>query len=321
MISSPRHLLFLLSASLALCSAQIISPSKGQVIEFVPVQDDEASCLTADSNTDGAAVYLAQCDLDLANRAWNATVGVQTGGPLTVFGNKCLDVKDGVDADGTQLQVWTCGAGNPNQQFFINTTDGTIRWNKDTTKCLDLTGGSITDGTPVQIWTCFAGDNNQQWSAFPLGTPIAVVPGGFSRFGRPIPAIHEDGCLTAGDNVNGADVVFEVCSGTVLQNWTLTAGSSISGPGPVGQLKIGPDNKCLDVTNGNTTDGTKLQMWDCVDGNTNQLWTVNGDTTIRWANSNPAKCVDLTNGDLANGTPIQIWDCVKFNSNQQWPGI
>jgi hypothetical protein len=128
--------------------------------------------------------------------------------------------------------------------------------------------------------------------------------GGTASFEKLIPAINEDGCLTASDNKNGADVVFEKCSGTILQDWILTAGSSISGPGRVGQIKIGPDNKCLDVKNGNSTDGAKLQVWECVEGDKNQLWTVNGDTTIRWANSNPAKCVDLTNGDLADGTQV-----------------
>lgn len=55
--------------------------------------------------------------------------------------------------------------------------------------------------------------------------------------------------------------------------------------GPVTQIRIFGD-KCLDVTDGNDSNGQKLQIWTCYDGNTNQLWTVNGDSTIRWAGHN-----------------------------------
>jgi hypothetical protein len=52
----------------------------------------------------------------------NATLtGVQwnfTNGTVRAFRNKCLDVTNGKDANGVQLQIWTCFKGNTNQQWY-----------------------------------------------------------------------------------------------------------------------------------------------------------------------------------------------------------
>jgi hypothetical protein len=74
-------------------------------------------------------------------------------------------------------------------------------------------------------------------------------------------------------------------------------------------------NKCLDLTNGNQANGNHLQIWDCVSGNSNQEWLLQGNV-LRWAHGN--KCMDLTDGSTANGNPIQVWDCFTGNRNQQW---
>ncbi|KAJ7715693.1 hypothetical protein B0H14DRAFT_3632990 [Mycena olivaceomarginata] len=42
------------------------------------------------------------------------------------------------------------------------------------------------------------------------------------------------------------------------------------------------ETKCLNVSNGATADGTKLQIWTCAVGNTNQMWTFSGNT-IQWS--------------------------------------
>ena len=70
-------------------------------------------CLTAASNTDGAQVSIQACT------GADAQQWTFEGGSVNLFGNtKCLDIIDGVNADGTKLQIWDCGSGNPNQQFY-----------------------------------------------------------------------------------------------------------------------------------------------------------------------------------------------------------
>lgn len=111
------------------------------------------NCWTAASNSDGAAVTLQKCGAPgNAAQQFIFTGGTSGAGQVKVYGNKCLDVKDGADNSGTRLQIWTCGNGNQNQQFSVS-SDGTakkaVHWAKDSNKCVDLTGGSQSGGTPV----------------------------------------------------------------------------------------------------------------------------------------------------------------------------
>ncbi|KAJ6560394.1 ricin B lectin domain-containing protein [Mycena capillaripes] len=118
-------------------------------------------------------------------------------------------------------------------------------------------------------------------------------------------------CLSAVSNADGAAVVLGDCTSANAQ-WTVPKGG-----GNAGTLQIF-GNKCLDVTNGATTNGNKLQIWTCATANTNQLFVPSGfgGGTIQW--SGTSKCLDTTDGVLADGTPIQIWDCDSNNRNQQW---
>ena len=70
-------------------------------------------CLTAEGTENGASVDIQPCHA-LANQAW-----LFTGGTVNIFNStKCLDVKDGADADGTLIQLWDCTPGNTNQQWY-----------------------------------------------------------------------------------------------------------------------------------------------------------------------------------------------------------
>ncbi|BBH64637.1 hydrolase [Actinoplanes sp. OR16] len=69
-------------------------------------------------------------------------------------------------------------------------------------------------------------------------------------------------------------------------------------------LKSNFNGRCIDIPNGNSADGTRLQMWDC-NGTSAQRWTFNTDGTLRAL----GKCMDPAGGALANGTPIQLVTC------------
>jgi len=121
-------------------------------------------------------------------------------------------------------------------------------------------------------------------------------------------------CLTASSNADGASVVIQECgNATDANSWLVPNGES-----NVGTLQIFGD-KCLDVTNGNTADGTLLQIWTCAEGNTNQMWIPVSDQSITWSGED--KCVDLTNGVLTDGNQVQIWDCSTGNDNQKWNAV
>lgn len=133
-------------------------------------------------------------------------------------------------------------------------------------------------------------------------------------------------CLQASGNYDGAPVTIANC-GTfngAQREWIVVKGGAEEGTtnkGPVTQIKIYGD-KCLDVPNGNNSNGQKLQIWTCYDGNNNQKWRVNGDGAFQWAGHN--KCLDLTDGNLADGTQVQIWQCgtpESPNINQSWNAV
>ncbi|HWS39321.1 MAG TPA: beta-1,3-glucanase family protein [Actinoplanes sp.] len=72
------------------------------------------------------------------------------------------------------------------------------------------------------------------------------------------------------------------------------------------------NNKCLDVPNGDFSDGVQVQMWNC-NGTAAQKWEATGGT-LKTGNN---KCLDVAWGSTANGAAIQIANC-SGNAAQQW---
>ncbi|KAJ7708044.1 ricin B lectin domain-containing protein [Mycena rosella] len=190
---------------------------------------------------------------------------------IQVFGDKCIDVTNGVNADGTKLQIWTCSEGN-NNQLWTSLNDFTFQWS-GTNKCIDLSDSKITDGNALQIWTCGSGsigNSNQKW------------------IGEPNPDTA-DTVITAASNADGAAVVLLDCDDTSSTN---SSGGNVTWTVPVSpltsQIKT-YDNKCLDVPNGSTANGVKLQLWTCTAGNTNQLFKVRPEfSPIEWSEKRSA---------------------------------
>ncbi|MEU9889232.1 carbohydrate-binding protein [Sphaerisporangium sp. NPDC051011] len=73
--------------------------------------------------------------------------------------------------------------------------------------------------------------------------------------------------------------------------------------------------KCLDVAGGATANGTKAQLYTC-NGTGAQNWAAQSDGTLR--NPQSAKCLDVAGNNSADGTQVQIWDCVAGAANQKW---
>ncbi|MFF6780757.1 ricin-type beta-trefoil lectin domain protein [Streptomyces sp. NPDC012510] len=129
-----------------------------------------------------------------------AAARVQSG-----IAGKCLDVNGAGTADGTAVQIWSCGGGA--NQLWSAYTDGTLR---SLGKCLDVAGGSTANGTKVQLWACHGGAN-QVWQPY---------NGGYRNpaSGR---CLDVPGFSTA----DGTQLQVWDCHGGSNQKWTaLTAG-------------------------------------------------------------------------------------------------
>ncbi|KAJ7868542.1 ricin B lectin domain-containing protein, partial [Mycena olivaceomarginata] len=126
-------------------------------------------CIAVADNADGEPLIIHNCNTeDLTNQDWDVSFfGRVPVGPqqIKIFGDKCINVKDGVNADGTKLQIWSCVQGSKNQQW-ISLTDSTFQWS-GTNNCIDLSDGKITDGNVLQLWTCDSNNSNQKWFGAP----------------------------------------------------------------------------------------------------------------------------------------------------------
>lgn len=65
--------------------------------------------------------------------------------------------------------------------------------------------------------------------------------------------------------------------------------------------------KCVDLNNTNTSNGSNLQLWDCKDTDA-QRWTIDNARGIH-LQKNYRKCLDVNGDNYTNGTNIQLWDC------------
>ncbi|GAB2627176.1 glycosyl hydrolase [Paractinoplanes abujensis] len=126
-----------------------------------------------------------------------------SGGTGRIVGasGSCVDVNASGTADGTKIQLWTCGTG-ANQQW---TRTGST-W-RSLGKCMGVAGGATADGSAVQLSAC-TGSAAQNWTA---GTNGTLVNGSSNK------------CLDAngGSTANGTQLIIWTCHGGTNQRWTL----------------------------------------------------------------------------------------------------
>jgi hypothetical protein len=125
-------------------------------------------------------------------------------------------------------------------------------------------------------------------------------------------------------NLAGSRYIWEplTISGTTVSmtcqtSWTIdTATGSVGsgGSGGSGAVVRGVgSNRCLDVPNNTTTNGTQLDIWDC-NGGTNQSWTLTSAKELQVYGN---KCLDVAGAATSPGSEVDIWDC-NGGTNQQW---
>merc|ERR1711971_1306211 len=79
-------------------------------------------------------------------------------------------------------------------------------------------------------------------------------------------------------------------------------------PGPVrgGVIRwTANDQKCIDLSNGELSNGNTIEVWTCNTVGANQNWFYS-EGSIR-SGRDQSKCIDM--GDMKQGTKLQIWDC------------
>lgn len=81
-----------------------------------------------------------------------------------------------------------------------------------------------------------------------------------------------------------------------------------------GQIE-GAGGKCLDVTGGGTSNGSRLQVWAC-NGLRQQLWDFT-NAKASFVSAETARVVDVAGYGTSNGSRLQLWDGIG-GANQAW---
>lgn len=90
--------------------------------------------------------------------------------------------------------------------------------------------------------------------------------------------------------------------------------SGLGGTGQSGSTAIvgAASNRCVDIPNASTTNGTQAQLWDCVQRSSQAFTrTSAGELKVN------GKCLEAAGWGTANGTKAAIWDCTG-GANQRW---
>lgn len=114
-------------------------------------------------------------------------------------------------------------------------------------RCLDVTDGATAERTPLRIWDC-SGAARQLWRFASDGTVRALGM-----------CMDVDG----GTRDDGAAIQLVSCNGTGAQQFRLNAAHDL--------VNVQAD-KCVDVKDLGTGNGTRLQLWTCT-GADNQKWS------------------------------------------------
>ncbi|HXU30015.1 MAG TPA: RICIN domain-containing protein [Thermoanaerobaculia bacterium] len=227
-----------------------------------------------------------------------------------VHSQRCLDLAAGTTADGGKVQQWDCSTGNDNQKWAVEQqADGWIIRSKVSNKCLEVAGSNTANGTTVDQTTCNGGDNQRWYFDYaalpPLGVDVRIR-------GKQSGKVA---CVARADSANGAPTHLWDFVNVPDQKWRIED----AGQGYY-RLKAQHTQKCLDLANGDSAPGAKVQQWDCTAGyNANQLWRIEkvNDDAWRLRPKASGNCLDAAGFGTTNGTQVYAWPCT-WADNQYW---
>lgn len=224
-----------------------------------------------------SADFLSVTALVQTLNQYEAPAMVKIGGTYYLFGSHLT----GWSTNDNQYTTATSIAG-PWSSFRSFAPSGTNTCNSQTTAILPVSGSSTTS-------YMFLGD---RWNSSNLGDSRYVW--------QPL-------------TINGTTVSMSCPASWTIDTATGAVGSGSDGGTGTSILRGVGSNRCLDVPNSSTTDGTQLQIFDCT-GGANQTWTLNSAKQLLVYGN---KCLDVAGQSTTAGAKVEIWTC-NGGANQQW---
>jgi hypothetical protein len=147
--------------------AAMAGPAPAIASLFTIVNYGSGLCLEPVGSGWGEPIVQQPCSNARAQR-WSLSPATRTGTTTRyLFVNRetglCMDVRDGVDANGTIVQQWSCDMRNRSMRWALTTLIPDLYFkvvSEIGSRCLDVAGGSLQPGAQIQIYRCTPGVTN-----------------------------------------------------------------------------------------------------------------------------------------------------------------
>ncbi len=145
-----------------------------QPATFMIVNAGSGLCLEPNGSGLGEPILQQPCDSTRLTQRWVKSPATTTHSLIANKGYPtCLDVRDGVNANGTVVQQWSCDiqAHSMRWQFSTLVPDRFFKLvSAIGSRCLDVAGGSLEPGAKIQIYRCTQNNTNtaQIWETRPI---------------------------------------------------------------------------------------------------------------------------------------------------------
>lgn len=228
-----------------------------------------------------------------------------------IMSGNCLDL-NGAAVPGADIVVSTCRSHSDMLQNFVWGDANSLRPMSAKSLCVQAEGDSGDENVKLVLAVCDSSKLSQRW-----GTCGQQLYNG------------RDKCMTA-QSITGGSILQSTCTGSQNQRFYKMSsngyytGSSSSicpdmFPSGTASIQLKKHGKCMDLAGGNTSNGGNIQQWSCVEGHSNQQFSVVSDGEFyQIKHTASGKCLDVSGGNSTNGTNIQLWDCQSGNNNQRF---
>jgi len=159
-----KNPLRIVSILVGLASTVIGGTVAAQPSTFNIVNSGSGLCLEPAAAGLGEPILQQPCDSSRMAQRWVRSPVTVTYAHIALRNaSRCMDVRNGVDADRTVVQQWSCSMQArsmrwqlstlvPNRFFKFISAVGS--------RCLDVAGGSLEPGARIQIYRCTPGNTN-----------------------------------------------------------------------------------------------------------------------------------------------------------------
>ena len=264
-------------------------------------------------NKDGAPFDIANhTNLYLVNRASNDAYLGSKLWKYNIFsrqiilaydaqGRKCIDLENRSTSNGNRVQLYDCKDNEVAQQWLLD--GGMIKYAADPSKCLIMQNNNTDWGNPLVIYSCNSiSDQQKKWTIHSVESPIYITRKTTAGTGTES-VLTKDGDIDNVSNGRKLIAVNKVTNAYYTPNkvWAYHPADNTF-------RFVRHEDKCIDLSGNNTNNGTRIQLWDCVDTDA-QKWMM-WDNLIK-NKAHPSKCLVVNEGltSSADNGEMVIWDC------------